>query len=523
MELFTHDIPNPRRFLALWFPYLPAERVMRLRFGRSWRTQAPASIPPLVFSRRESNTQCVAALDARAEALRLRIGLGVAEARAMHPSVEVIEEDGEADRSMLEALADWCDRYTPLVAIDGRDGLFLDIAGCAHLFGGEKKMLDDVLGRFRHQGFDARAAIASTPGAAWAAARHAPGSIIEHGEEKTRAAHLPLSALRIDAAICESLESVGLRVIGALFEVPRAPLVRRFGKLVTLRLDQMLGQVDEAIAPRLTPPVLSVERRFFDPISLIANIEELVPVLTRQLKGELERREEGARHFELQLFRVDGEVSRVAVLSSRPVRDPKLVGRLFKEKLAAAAPSIDPGYGFDLVRLAVLATSPLAAQQGRLDADGHDRDDDMALFADRVRARLGSRAITSIQLVASHLPERAVRSVSFDSPAAGESISPTDRQRPLRLLAAEGIEVTAAEIPEGPPGRFRWRSVSYRVAGAEGPERIEPEWWNTFGKAGSRDYFRVEDEAGRRYWLYREGRYGASEAPPRWFMQGMFA
>ena len=523
MELFTHYMPNPRRFLALWFPYLPAERVMRLRFGRSWRTQAPASAPPLVFSRRESNTQRIAALDARAEALRLRIGLGVAEARAMHPSVEVVEEDGEADMAMLEALADWCDRYTPLVALDGRDGLFLDIAGCAHLFGGERKMLEDVLARFRRQGFDARGAIASTPGAAWAAARHAPGSIVEDGQETALAAPLPLSALRIDAPTRDSLESVGLRVIGALFGVPRAPLVRRFGKLVTLRLDQMLGRVDEAISPRLAPPLLSVERRFFDPISLIADIEALVPLLARQLKGELERREEGARHVELRLFCVDGEVSRIAVMSSRPVRDPKLVGRLFREKLAAAAPSIDPGYGFDLVRLAVLATSPLEARQDRLDDADPDRDDDMALFADRVRARLGGRAIAGVGLVGSHLPERATHAVPFGSPVEAEIMTPTHRERPLRLLAAESIEVTAAEIPEGPPGRFRWRSVSYRVAGAEGPERIEPEWWTATGKAGSRDYFRVEDEAGRRYWLYREGRYGASEAPPRWFMQGMFA
>lgn len=438
----------------------------------------------------------------------------------MHPAIEIIEQDFDADRAMLEALADWCDRYTPLVALDGDDGLFLDITGCAHLFGGERAMLDDVLERFCQQGFDARAAIASTPGAAWAAARHANRQIIEAGDEADLIAPLPLSALRLDARVASGLESVGLRVAGALMAAPRAPLVRRFGKSVTLRLDQALGQLREPVSPRLAPPLLSVERRFFDPISQLADIEDLVPALTRQLRSEFERREEGARHLELQLFRVDGEVSRVPVLSSQPLRDPKLIGRLFREKLGAV--SIDPGYGFDLVRLAVLAASPFNAAQARLDATEPDRSSDMALFADRVRARFGPHAIGAVHPAASHLPERAVALSA--SPAPQATTPMPDRERPLRLLEnAEMVDVAAAEIPDGPPGKFRWRNVSYHVVGAEGPERIEPEWWRTAGTTRARDYFRIEDDAGRRFWLYREGQYGAANPAPRWYMQGMFA
>ncbi|MGB3503075.1 MAG: DNA polymerase Y family protein [Mesorhizobium sp.] len=495
---------------------------MRLRFGRSWRSQAPAATPPVVFSRRESNTQQVAALDARAEVLRLRIGVGIAEARAMFPTIEVIEEDPAADRSMLEALADWCDRYTPLVALDGADGLFLDITGCAHLFGGERALLDDLMTRFSHQGFDARAAIASTPGAAWAGARHASATILEPGEEAGFIAPLPLAALRLDQPTRESLQSVGLRVAGAVMNAPRAPLVRRFGKLVTLRLDQALGRVEEPVSPRLPPPLLSVERRFFEPLTQVSDIEELVPVLGRQLRGDLERREEGARHLELQLFRVDGAVSRVPVLSSRPLRDPRLIGRLFRERFAVASADIDPGYGFDLVRLAVLQAAPFTAEQGRLDEGDSASAGDMALFADRVRSRFGTRSIGAVRLVASHMPERAV-AAGPDATVAGSEAALPVRERPVRLFAAaETIEVMAAEIPEGPPGRFRWRNVSYSVTAAEGPERMAPEWWRS-EETDVRDYFRVEDETGRRYWLYREGQYGVSERPPRWFMQGMFA
>ena len=440
----------------------------------------------------------------------------------MQPLIEILEEDPAADRAMLEAIADWCDRYTPLVALAGDDGLFLDITGCAHLFGGEQAMLDDVLARFGQQGFDARGAVASTPGAAWAAARHANGRIVEPGGEAELIAPLPLVALRLEAGVASGLESVGLRVAGALMSAPRAPLARRFGRTVTLRLDQALGLVPEPVSPRLCPPLLSVERRFFDPISLISDIEELTPALARQLQGDLERRGEGARHLELQLFRVDGEVSRIAVLSSQPLRDPRLLGRLFREKLAAVSTSIDPGYGFDLVRLAVLAASPFDATQARLDATEPDKSGDMTLFADRVRARLGVHAIARVRPVASHLPERAATLCA--APAIGVAPSMPDRERPLRLLEqAEAVDVAAAEIPDGPPGRFRWRNVSYQVVGAEGPERIEPEWWRAAGAERPRDYFRVEDDAGRRFWLYREGRYGAPDAAPRWYMQGMFA
>jgi protein ImuB len=200
MALSTNEKTHPgaQRIMALWFPHLPAERIMRQRLGRLWRSRVTKVTPPLVFSRHENNTQYVAALDAQAGALGLRTHIGIAEARAMHPSIEVVEADPQADARLLESLADWCDRYTPLVATEGRDGLFLDVTGCVHLFGGEQAMLDNVLGFLSHQGFDVRAALASTPGAAWAAARYRNGTVIPLGDEAEFIAPLPLAALRLD-------------------------------------------------------------------------------------------------------------------------------------------------------------------------------------------------------------------------------------------------------------------------------------------------------------------------------------
>ena len=486
----------------------------------------PEQTPPLVFSRREANTQRIAALEARADRLNLKPGMGVAEARAIHPEIEVIEADPEADQRLLHSLADWCDRYTPLVAIDGDQGLFLDITGCAHLFGGEHAMLDDLLGRLFHQGFEARAALAASPGAAWALARfgHAPG-IVEAGDEAGTIAPLPLAALRIGQETVAGLASVGLRSIGAIMNLPRAPLARRFGRQMILRLDQALGRVEEPISPRLPVPVLSAERIFAEPITQIEDVEALLETLAGRLQPGLERRGEGATRLQLALFRVDGEVIRISVGASRPVRVPSRIGLLLRERLGALEGRLQTGYGYDLVRLSVLVAAPFPTEQTDLHGSSADSEGDLAHFTDRVRARLGSGAILRPRMIDSHWPEKAARLLpeSPDSrPTSPAAPLAFGQERPIRLLARpECVEVSAAEVPEGPPMHFRWRRASYRVVRAEGPERIAPEWWQE--EAGdTRDYFRIEDEEGRRYWMFREGAYGA-ESPPRWYLQGLFA
>lgn len=464
--------------------------------------------------------------------------MGIAEARAMHPSLDIVEADPEADRRLLEGLADWCDRYTPLVALAGADGLFLDITGCAHLFGGEKALLADLMARFFHQGFDVRSGLASTPGAAWAAARFATGHIVAPGGERSFFARLPLSALRLEPATKTSLESVGLRTVGAIMDGPRAPLVRRFGDMLIERLDQGLGLLEEAISPRLPVAPLSVERHLADPLSLIEDVERLVGLLAATLKVDLERREEGARTLELLLFRVDGMVSRIAVGASRPIREPALIRKLFHERLTALGETIDAGCGFDLVRLSALSTARFDARQGDLAGETEDDGEDLAIFADRVAARLGEAAVLEPAPAASHLPERAAavapyaleearKSRALAKPGRARSGS-ADRQgqaeRPVRLFRLpEPIDVPATEVPDGPPPYFRWRRALHRVTRAEGPERIASEWWREGTEAPTRDYYRVEDVDGRRYWLYRQGLYAAQAPAPRWFLHGVFA
>ena len=455
----------------------------------------------------------------------------------MYPSIEIIEADPDADRRLIEALADWCDRYTPLVALDGTDVLFLDMTGCAHLFGGERTMLADIVSRFFGQGFGVRAGLASTPGAAWAAARFSSGDgILDEGQEQHFLEPLPLAALRLDPGIRAGLESVGLRTVGSVMTAPRAPLARRFSATLLVRLDQALGRIEEVISPRLPVAPLSVERHLVEPIGLLEDIERLVLLLSASLKRDLERRGEGARALELFLFRVDGAVSRVAVGASMPLREPRLIGKLFHERLAALETSIDAGYGFDLVRLSAFATARFETEQGDLTGETASDDQDIALFADRVRARLGRDTLLKPMLVESHLPERAALLVPLDEtkpervepPRPGRKNLPlpytSPPERPLRLFSRpEPIDVPATEVPEGPPPYFRWRRALHRVARSEGPERIAPEWWREDATAPTRDYFRVEDSDGHRFWLYREGLYGVPGTSPRWYLQGLSA
>ena len=509
--------------------------MLRCRLGRAWRMAgAPAERAPLVFVRRENNTERIAALCEAASGLGLKPGMGLADARAMHPAIEVVAEDPAANRAMLEGLADWCDRYTPLVAMDEPDGLFLDISGCAHLFGGEKAMLDDCLARLFHQGFAVAAGLASAPGAAWAAARHGRETAIEPGAEAEALAPMPLAALRIPPATREGLHAVGLRCAGAVLAAPRAPLARRFGRGLLLRIDQALGHVDEPVSPRQPVAALSAERSLAEPVTGTEQVEHLAGMRAASLKPALEARGEGARALELALFRVDGAVARIALGTARPLRDPALVRRLFHERLAALESDLDSGFGFELLRLSVLASGPFDARQGDLAGEAESDIDGVAGLADRIAARFGSGGLMVPAAAESHIPERAVEHRRFtaeqlENPAKDRSTgngpqtaSRSLPERPIRLFRDPEPVEAMAEVPEGPPVTFRWRRALHRVAKAEGPERIAPEWWRAEGDA-TRDYYRIEDEAGRRYWLYRSGLYGAGVAPPRWYMHGLFS
>ncbi|QLF68763.1 DNA polymerase Y family protein [Peteryoungia desertarenae] len=536
-----------RRILSLYFPRLSTDRIARRRWGLSWRSPGQAgstghpeaagqTLPPLVCAGRVANNLRLTALDERAESFGLRIGQGLAEARAICPAIEVIEADPDADRSFLEAIADWCDRYTPLVAIDGSDGLMLDITGCAHLFGGEANLLADLTARLCGLGLEVEAAIGPTPGLAQACSRHQGPAIVAIAEAPDVLSPLPVKALRLAAEIVVDMARVGLKTIGDLLSAPRAPIMRRFGPSPILRLDQALGLEGEPISPRRVPAMISVERRLAEPISEEEHILDLAGRLAAGLRATLEARAEGGRLFELMLFRLDGRVFRIEVGASAPLRDPQRIRALFEERLSVLRDGLDAGFGFELLRLNVLRSEAFENRQAKLD-DEDGEGEQLTRFVDQVAARLGTRALSLPLSLSSHWPDRAsahqplsdaLALLSAGSPSAASVLDAGSRPpvrglRPLRFLArAEEVEVMSS-VPDGPPASFRWRRLQRRILKAEGPERIAPEWWIDGEEAPPRDYFRVEDTAGQRFWLYREGLYERPGRKPSWFLQGFFA
>jgi len=524
------SVSSSQRFLSVWLRRLSTDRIERL-------LPAPADGPrtesPRVVVATIAQAQRIVALNDAAARLRLKSDMALADARAMYPSLPVFEADFEADRRLLEAIADWCDRYTPLVGLDPPDGLFLDISGCAHLFNGEAALARDLLIRLRRQGFAARVAVADTPGAAWAVARYGEQGIVPKGETEAAVLPLPTAALRIDADTVADLKTSGLVRIQDIACRPRAPFTARFGKGLLLRLDQALGRNEESIRPRLPVPVAMAEQRFAEPIAREEDVLGTVEYLARQLATVLERRGEGGRLFQLALFRADGKVHRLEFGTGAPLREPARVRRLFEERLAVLADACDPGFGYDMVRLSALVAERCDPVQSGLASADHA--EEIGHLIDRLGARFGLRRITRLVPQDTHIPEYAVAAVPAHAPASlrtpkpvtddwpQDSLSPT---RPLRLFEwPERIEAVA-QVPDGPPARFDWRHVTHHVVKVEGPERIAMEWWrDDRGNKLTRDYFRIESDDGMRAWLYREGLFGEVRAPktPQWFLHGLFA
>jgi protein ImuB len=523
-----------RRILSLWLPRLPTDRIKR-RLLRD--NGEPADNSPCIVVAKQNNALQISALDDAATHLGLEVGLPLANARAVCPDIQVFDADEAADAQTLNDIADWCDRFTPLVALDSPHGLLLDITGCAHLFGGEAALMEMVCRALTWQGFMVSAAIAGTSICARTMNRHIHGRIVGDGEEADAVKPLPVFALGADVAISRGLRRAGLKTIGDVAARARHEITARFGADFTTLLEHALGQGDAPISPRKLLPDYIVEKRFPEPVSTGEVIAATISRLARALIAAMDRQGKGARRLEASFFRTDGAVRAIAVDTGQPVTRPEVIDRLFRERLDALSDPLDPGFGFDLVRLSASRTEIVVQQQRDLDANVHDNDE-LAALIDRIAARIGGRRVVVHLPQDTHIPERAVLAAPAQHhlaaaaavagwPARVEGEPPL---RPLRLFEKpEPIEVLFAEVPDKPPKHFKWRRASHTIIRAEGPERVAMEWWRSQETMPTRDYFRVEDEAGMRFWLYRDGLYGeivqedGRAIPPDWFVHGLFA
>lgn len=496
---------------------------------------------PLALILRSARGAVIHALNPAARALNLSRGQTQADALAMIPHLACHPADPAADTRALQALAIWAERWSPSVTVDpsdgGLEGLFLDLTGATHLFGGEAETIAAIEQRLVRAGVRARCAMAPSPGGAWALARWGRGVRIATDRTLSDAlAPLPVEALRIDDAALRQARRFGLKTVGSLYPMPRAGLARRFrdgaGVGLVRRLDQALGVTAEGLTPTRAPPRYRGWEAYADPLTDTAGIEARLPDLCDGLARAMEGDGQGARALTLTAFRVDGRTSAVSVRMGRALREVSVWMRLFRETGMAR---IDPGFGVDALMLTADATEPVIALQTALGGEARARHaEGRAALIDRLSARLGEAAVRVATPQGSWMPERAERWIPAlaVTPRAISDAGDPRRTRPLLILDPPEPVEAIAELPDGAPARFTWRRVSRRVARADGPERLSPEWWRPRPdgrQVRTRDYYRVEDDQGLRYWLFREGLYGPEytgapdERPPSWWMHGMFA
>ena len=534
-----------RRVVSLWLPDFATARLARADSRAKWhykteeknydvartydhRSGQPG---PLALVAQDGNRLVLRACNGAAARAGLAPGLSLTDARALLPGLTTRPHDPQADARAAGRLAQWLERYTPWTALDlthptqgGAMSLWLDVTGCAHLFGGEAALLGNMQQRLEDFGYGARLGLADTPGMAWAAARFMttrpdPCRIVASEGAREVLPGLPLEALRLSPSALELAERFGLTRIADLMALPRAGLARRFGPEIARRLAQALGEEREALSPRRPVAPYLEQRTFGEPIGDPEDIKRLLDALLEPLSVRLVKAGQGARRVVFTLYRVDGTLQRLSLGTSRPVRDPARLKKLFAGRLE----EIDPGFGIETARLAVTRWDSLGAGQATLDGD-MAAEEELPALIDRLGAKLGEGAVTRSLPRESHLPERAVaRHPAIGKPEAPVAWPKDLPPRPVRIVTpAEPVEALS-EIQDRPgeilPLRqFRWRRRLHRVVRAEGPERIAPEWWLADQRAAdepTRDYFRVEDEDGRRYWLYRAGAH--------WYLQGLFA
>ena len=458
------------------------------------------------------------AVDRAARRLGLRPGMAVAHAQAAVLALTVVEAEPDADATALAQLGAWClRRYSPLVALDAPDGLWVEIAGAAHLFHGEAGLIEDLLTRLAQRALTARASVADTPGAAWAVARFSPGErVVAPGCQTAAVAALPLRALRLPHETVDGLAQLGIERVGQLAAKPRAPLRLRFGPEPGLRLDQAFGHAPELLVYLDPPETPRARLAFAEPISAPETLARVTERLLVELCAELERRGVGGRRLDLVFRRVDGACRGLRVATARPTRTVRHLMGLFAERLAL----VDPGFGIDEAWLIATRVEWFDASQVALgDLAGAEPGADLAELVDRLGARLGAGRVYRLDPVASALPERSVRWGDPLAVVAADAVWPADLPRPARLLTPPELVAVTALAPDHPPALFVWRRSRFRVARADGPERVHGEWWLSGAEQGLvRDYYRVEAATGDRFWLFRDA---PAAQGGRWWLHGL--
>jgi len=499
----------PKRYVSIWFKYLLTDRHV-IRYpefkGKTF-----------VFAEPQRGRKVITAVNASGYQQGLAVGMTVADAKATVPDVIVLDGKPGLNEKLLKALAEWCLRYTPLVALDPPDGLLLDATGCTHLKGGELAWVKDLTNRLKALGYYVRPAMADTIGCAWGVARWAKsGLIVEAGGHRNALMPLPPSALRLSNDLLIKLDNLGLRTVNTFIHMPKSVLQRRFGKQIVLRLLQAIGQEEEFLLP-INEPAPHSERFFcLEPVKTRPAIENalrnLLGTMCKRLYGE----GKGLRSAVLTYYRIDGKLGRIEIGTNHATQRVEHIFKLFALKLEAIA----PGLGIELFVLDVTKIEDVTDKQANLWAEKPGAEsEEVAELLDNIAGRIGTGYIRLYMPKEHYWPERAAAPYN-DIKKKPDTEWRTDKPRPFQTLEPPEPIDAMALTPDYPPKFFVYRGIRHTIVAADGPERIEREWWEDDG--GHRDYYVVEDENGGRYWLFWSGHFDPQK-PQHWFIHGFFA
>jgi protein ImuB len=434
--------------------------------------------------------------------------------------------DPQRADAALRELAIECQRFSPIAGIEPPDAVVLEVSGCVHLQGGEERLTERYQRWLRRRGYVARVALADTLGAAWACARFgtSPLTIVPAGRQAEMLAGLPVAALRLPIPLLETLDELGLRYIGQLLSLPRQSLPARFGPELLRRLDQAWGDRPEPIEPIPAPQPIEaawdVEYPTGDRSLLAIVLERLVG----QVVDELATTPAGILRLEIAFIDTAKQELRATVGLLRPSRSVPHLMSLVQMRLERLGLTAEVAR----VEVRVATAAPLQQREQRLFARELDAADEreLAQLVERLSCHLGPDRVVRPVLRADPQPECVVRcrplvgsvpdAVSVREAGREHGPIPPWLIRPLQLLPRPvpvNVLCSAGSVPD---------AVSVRDAGLRpvaivrcwGPERIETGWWR--GRHIRRDYYRIETETGRRYWLYR------ALGPGTWFLQGEF-
>jgi protein ImuB len=498
-----------RRFVSIWFPYLRTDW-----FVRSKHILDEA---PVVLVSPDHGRMIVTAANGVAQSEGIHIGMVLADARVIVPFLQVFDDKPNISDKLLNRLAEWCIRFSPLVGIDLPDGLLVDATGCTHLWGSETNYIQAISARLKELGYNNRVAITDTIGCAWAISRFGENSfIIETGQQTTALLSLPPAALRVENDVVERLENLGLYSVKHFIGMPRSALRRRFGPQLLQKLDLALGYEEEVIQP--VHPIEPYHERLscLEPIITATGIEIALQRLLETLCCRLQQEEKGVRVAVFKCYRVDGKIEKIEIGTNHATHNIKHLYKLFEIKIS----TIEPALGIELFTLEAPKVENISPLQEKLWEKVYDLDNArLSELLDRLVGKMGVNSIHRYLPDEHYWPERSMK-LALSLQEKTTTIWKTDRPRPLQLLSRpEPIEVTAP-IPDYPPMLFRYKAKLHKIVKADGPERIEQEWWLQEGL--HRDYYCVEDEEGCRYWLFRSGHYSADKSY-KWFIHGFFA